>query len=62
LSDVKVALVTRVLSIDPRPAYHDDEERIYGCLIDDLNVKWQVRAGRVIVLSQESLPSSGEMS
>jgi len=62
LSDVKVALVTRVLSIDPRPAYHDDEERIYGCLIDDLNVKWQVRAGRVIILSQESLPSSGEMS
>jgi hypothetical protein len=47
------------LAVDPRPAFHDDEERVYGCQLAGLNVKWQVKDRRVLVLAQESL-SSGE--
>jgi len=52
LSEEEKALIVRVLAVDPRPAYHDDE-RVYGCLIDGYNVKWQVKEGRVIVLSRD---------
>lgn len=55
LSEEALALITRVLAVDPRPAYHDDEDRIYGCQIDGSNVKWQVRSDRVIVLSSDPL-------
>jgi tRNA-Thr(GGU) m(6)t(6)A37 methyltransferase TsaA len=58
LSDETLALITRVLAIDPRPAFHNDGERIYGCQLAGVNVKWQVKGGRVLVLSQESLSSS----
>jgi hypothetical protein len=34
-------LITETISLDPRPAYHQDE-REYGCLIAGLNVRWQV--------------------
>lgn len=34
-------LITETISVDPRPAYHDDE-REYGCLIAGVNVRWQV--------------------
>lgn len=34
-------LISETLALDPRPAYHDDE-REYGCLIDGVNVRWQV--------------------
>ncbi len=61
VSDDQMVLIRQILAVDPRPAYHDDDERIYGCLIDGRNVKWQVREGRVVVLSQESLPSGGGM-
>lgn len=43
-------LVTESLSLDPRPAYHDDSERVYGCEISARNVKWQVYQGRVKVI------------
>lgn len=32
----------QVLSLDPRPAYQDDEERIYGMKFADLDVKFRV--------------------
>jgi len=53
-------LLAQVLSLDPRPAYHDDD-RIYGCRLAGRNVKWRVAAGRVLVISQESLSSRGEI-
>jgi hypothetical protein len=34
-------LIADTISVDPRPAYHDDE-REYGCLIAGVNVRWQV--------------------
>ena len=43
-------LIAETISIDPRPAYHDDE-REYGCLVEGVNVRWQVVAGVVKILS-----------
>ncbi len=54
LSEDDLALITRVLAVDPRPAYHDDEGRVYGCLISGHQVKWRVEGGRVIVLSRDA--------
>ncbi len=34
-------LISDTVSLDPRPAYHNDE-REYGCLIAGVNVRWQV--------------------
>ncbi len=34
-------LITETIAVDPRPAYHDDD-REYGCLIQGVNVRWQV--------------------
>ncbi|MFW2046546.1 tRNA (N6-threonylcarbamoyladenosine(37)-N6)-methyltransferase TrmO [Acinetobacter variabilis] len=33
----------KVLSLDPRPAYQDDEERVYGMKFADLDVRFLVR-------------------
>ncbi|MDA7888584.1 tRNA (N6-threonylcarbamoyladenosine(37)-N6)-methyltransferase TrmO [Akkermansiaceae bacterium] len=46
-------LISEALSVDPRPAYHDDPGRIYGCLLAGFEVKWRVAGGRIEVLSAE---------
>ncbi len=50
LDEDERAMVAGALAVDPRPAYHRDE-RIYGCRIAGREIGWQVRAGRVLVLS-----------
>jgi len=54
MTEPQIELIRQALAIDPRPAYHDDE-RSYGCQLAGYDVKWQVRDGRVIVLSSERL-------
>ncbi len=54
LGEDELALITRILAVDPRPAYHDDDDRVYGCLIAGSNVKWRVEGERVIVLSRDA--------
>lgn len=49
-----LALVKRVLALDPRPAYHKDPSRIYGCVIHGENIKWRVEKGQIIVLTSDS--------
>ena len=44
-------LISEALSLDPRPAYHDDPERIYGCLLAGYEVKWRAEEGKIKVLS-----------
>lgn len=39
------ALVEEVLAQDPRPAYAEDPERIFGLRLFDRDVKWRVEAG-----------------
>ncbi len=38
-----------VLSLDPRPAYQDDENRVYGMKFADLDVKFKVTLADIIV-------------
>lgn len=61
VSEETLALIASVLAVDPRPAFHNDEDRIYGCQLAGLNVTWQVTDGRVLVLSQEILSSRGNI-
>lgn len=48
------ALIEETLSLDPRPAYHQDE-REYGTALHGYNVRWRVRDERVEVLSLEEI-------
>src|SRR5690606_22889990 len=36
-----------VLSLDPRPAYQEDEERVYGMKFADLDVKFKIGDNKV---------------
>jgi len=50
LGEGEIQLIRETLAVDPRPAYHDDPERIYGCKLSGRNVQWRVVNGRVIVM------------
>lgn len=41
--------VMGVLALDPRPAYVQDPERIYGVTFGDFDIKFQVRGGKLTV-------------
>lgn len=50
--------ITALLALDPRPAYHgkaDHVERIYGMRLFDLDIRWRVNAGQVLVLEINEL-------
>ena len=42
--------LTDVLSLDPRPSYHDDPERVYGLSFAGLNVRFKVAEGILTVV------------
>ncbi|TLD44489.1 MAG: tRNA (adenine(37)-N6)-methyltransferase [Accumulibacter sp.] len=42
-------LLTEVLAQDPRPAYADDHERVYGFRLFDLEIRWRCTALQAIV-------------
>ena len=44
------ALIEQVLLHDPRPAYQQNPERIYGCHIADINLRWQVGLDHINVV------------
>lgn len=44
------AALTEVLSLDPRPAYQDDPERVYGLPFASYDVKFRVRDGVLEIL------------
>ena len=50
LSQGEIQLIRETLAVDPRPAYHDDAERVYGCKLAGRNVQWRVVDGRIMVL------------
>lgn len=37
------SLIIETLSLDPRPAYIDDESREYGVKLDNYNIRWKVK-------------------
>lgn len=42
--------LVQTLSLDPRPSYHNDSERVYGLSFAGLNVRFRVDDGVLIVL------------
>lgn len=42
--------LTEVLSLDPRPSYHDDPERVYGLSFAGFNVRFKVAEGILTVV------------
>ncbi len=48
-ASAEISAVTEILSQDPRPAYHDDPERVYGMRYDRFNIKFRVDGGKAIV-------------
>ena len=53
LSPEQRALIEQSLAQDPRPAYQDLPERIYGTTIAGKEVKFQIANGSVRILSCE---------
>ena len=43
-------LIEQVLQYDPRPAYQKDPERVYGCHIADIDLRWQVGLDQIDVI------------
>lgn len=44
------AMIEEILSFDPRPAYQDEPNRIYGVLIDDYNVRFRIDSAGVEIV------------
>ncbi len=44
-------LINELLALDPRPAYQDDENRVYGMRYGQVNVEFQVRSEKIKVVS-----------
>lgn len=53
MSPEELAALEDTLSLDPRPQYQDDPERVYGLLFSGREVKFRVAEGRLYVLSLE---------
>ncbi len=51
----KLSELTEILSLDPRPSYHYDPERVYGMTYGNLNVKFKVSDGVLTVLDIEKI-------
>ena len=59
----ELAALADTLSLDPRPQYQDDPERVYGLLFSGREVKFRVAEGRLHVLSLEpsgQRPNTGD--
>lgn len=53
LTDDELAGLTEILSLDPRPSYQDDSERIYGLSYAGYNIKFKVAKNELTVISAE---------
>ena len=50
-----LASLREILGQDPRPAYHDDPERIYGVALYDWNIRFQVKGESLLVIEMLKL-------
>lgn len=53
LSSEKRRALTELLARDPRPQYHDDNERVYGMEYGDYEIKFRVDGEKLFVISVE---------
>ena len=49
LTESQAENITELLSLDPRPSYQNDEERIYGLAFEDLQIKFKYQENKIIV-------------
>ena len=49
LTESQIENITELLSLDPRPSYQNDEERIYGLAFEDLQIKFRYEDDKIIV-------------
>ena len=59
MSDADKETLRQLLSLDPRPHYHDEPSRIYGMTFQGYDVKFRVEEGRLIVLEMVTAPQNG---
>lgn len=43
-------LITRVLELDPRPAYAEEDGRVYGFRLYDFDLRWQMDGDEILVI------------
>lgn len=49
LTPLQTENLTELLSLDPRPSYQDDKERVYGLTFDNMEVKFKCVDNKIIV-------------
>ncbi len=50
LTETQIENITELLSLDPRPSYQNDEERIYGLAFENLQIKFKYKEEKIIVV------------
>lgn len=50
LTSVQIENITELLSLDPKPAYQNDGNRIYGLAFDDLDIRFKYADGGISVV------------
>jgi len=49
LTESQVENITELLSLDPRPSYQNDEERVYGLSFENLEIKFRYTEEKIVV-------------
>ncbi|MFB2538424.1 MULTISPECIES: tRNA (N6-threonylcarbamoyladenosine(37)-N6)-methyltransferase TrmO [unclassified Acinetobacter] len=47
----KIQQIEHILALDPRPAYHDDDHKVYGLAFAQWNIRFQIQQGQVLILA-----------
>ncbi len=50
LTEKQIQNITELLSLDPRPSYQNDEERVYGLAFEELQIKFKYEEEKIIVV------------
>lgn len=50
LTEKQIRNITELLSLDPRPAYQNDEERIYGLAFENMQIKFKYQGNEIVVI------------
>ena len=50
LTPLQIENLTELLSLDPRPSYQDDEERVYGLAFEDMQIKFKCIENTITVI------------
>ena len=49
LTKKQIENITELLSLDPRPSYQNDEERVYGLAFEDMQIKFKYKEKKIII-------------